>query len=446
MAYGPVQPPLQPGTLATFAHKVLDGLGAPATDENVSFLLAWFAREGTKAAYNPLATTLNYGSNTKFNSVGVRNYADEATGVAATVKTLQGYPGIVSDLKVGNTHGAAYNHPAEFSKWSGGGYTSIAWGGVGDTVGGNAATPGGAGGGSGGASSPAGLAPNASPAEVEGYIRSNYPEMAGFLNIPEIRTILIDEAQKKGTIGELEARIYATSWWKTNGANARQYFETASIDPATHEELVKAKIAELAPEVAKLGLDMDVRVYAENALKFGWTPQQTAADEATRLRMQSAAAGLKAGSAPAATADQLAAIATNEYYVPMNRQDTEAWAINIGEGRSTEAQFRDYLSGMANSRFPGLKGQGITPGQYMSPIVNTIAKELELQPGDVNLLDPKFSPVLQTVDSTGLSRPMTISEAQNWARQQPGYLYTNGARDQASQFADVLGKTFGAFA
>jgi hypothetical protein len=88
------------------------------------------AREGTTAAYNPLATTLNYGSNTKFNSVGVRNYADQATGVEATARTLEGgYPHIVADLKAGDGAKAAVE-AGELSKWSGGGYTSISIGGA----------------------------------------------------------------------------------------------------------------------------------------------------------------------------------------------------------------------------------------------------------------------------------------------------------------------------
>lgn len=432
------------GSKAEFAAQVLQAIGAPASPGNIQFMLAWFAREGTTAKYNPMATTLNYGSSTNFNSIGVKNYADQATGVQATARTLLGgYGGIVADLKANNPQGAAINHPAEFKKWSGGGYDRLIVGQVGDTIGGQPISTAGA---TTAGNPKSALPPNATPAQVEAYIRQNYPADAGFLNIPEVRTLLIKAAQQNYDPSQLQAELEQTTWWKTNAGTTRLYLATLNTDPATAEQMVQQKMAELAPQVAALGLDMDVRVYATNALKYGWTPQQTAADEATRLRMQSSATGLKAGSGPAASADALAAIANSEYFVPMSRQDTEAWAINIQEGRSTEAQFRDYLSTMADSRFPGLKAQGITPGQYMTPIRNTIANTLDLQPGDVNLLDPKYSKVLQAQGKDGTWRPMTIAEAQQWARSLPDFQYTKGAMDTASQFAENLGKTFGAVA
>lgn len=112
-----------------FARRVLARLGAPASANNLAFLAGWFKREGTKAAYNPLATTLDYGQNTKFNSVGVRNYADLNTGVEATARTISShyYPGILADLKAGRGDLAAQEH-TELKTWSGGGYDQIAIG------------------------------------------------------------------------------------------------------------------------------------------------------------------------------------------------------------------------------------------------------------------------------------------------------------------------------
>lgn len=109
-----------------FAVAVLAGLSAPLTVSSLTFLQSWMAREGTSASFNPLATTLDYGSNTRFNSVGVRNYADMATGVAATVATLvgSGYPNIVAALRAGDGHAAGQQHD-ELARWSGGGYDTI---------------------------------------------------------------------------------------------------------------------------------------------------------------------------------------------------------------------------------------------------------------------------------------------------------------------------------
>ena len=121
----------------TFAGLLLDALGAPRTDSNVAFLVAWMGREGTSAAFNPLATTLPWPGSTDFNSVGVRNYPTLAAGVAATAQTLtSGYPAIVGDLRAGDGARAGQEH-AELRKWSGGGYDSIGGSGGAGNVGGN---------------------------------------------------------------------------------------------------------------------------------------------------------------------------------------------------------------------------------------------------------------------------------------------------------------------
>ena len=119
-----------------FAGLLLDQLGAPNNGSTVGFLTAWMAREGTSAANNPLATTLPWPGASDFNSVGVKNYPDLQSGVAATAQTLTGgYPAIVADLQRGDG-GAAGNEHAELSKWSGGGYDTIGPGGSTGNVGG----------------------------------------------------------------------------------------------------------------------------------------------------------------------------------------------------------------------------------------------------------------------------------------------------------------------
>src|SRR5882724_2053778 len=53
-----------------FAKDLLARIGAPATSDNVRALVAWQMAEGTRAAFNPLATvrSSHQGGETKFNS------------------------------------------------------------------------------------------------------------------------------------------------------------------------------------------------------------------------------------------------------------------------------------------------------------------------------------------------------------------------------------------
>ncbi len=83
---------------------ILDGIGAPASDENIKFLKAWRQAEGGTASNNPFNTTLDLDldqDKTDYNSVGVKNYSTPEYGIAATIKTLRlnYYKNIVAGLQ-----------------------------------------------------------------------------------------------------------------------------------------------------------------------------------------------------------------------------------------------------------------------------------------------------------------------------------------------------------
>jgi hypothetical protein len=86
-----------------FAVDLLTQLGMPQTDENLRAVVAWQEAEGTRASFNPLATTQRSDGATDFNSVGVKNYTSYAQGLAATVTTLHNgrYGEILAALRDG---------------------------------------------------------------------------------------------------------------------------------------------------------------------------------------------------------------------------------------------------------------------------------------------------------------------------------------------------------
>jgi hypothetical protein len=88
-----------------WAKDFLTKLGAPVTASNVQAIAAWEQAEGTKAAYNPLATTQGgYAGETRFNSVGVKNFATYQDGIDANVKVITNglYGNILTALQQGN--------------------------------------------------------------------------------------------------------------------------------------------------------------------------------------------------------------------------------------------------------------------------------------------------------------------------------------------------------
>ena len=74
-----------------FYKAILKGLGVNETPEKIKFLEAWRQGEGGHARNNPFNTTKDIpgDADTKYNSVGVRNYPDRQTGLDATIATLK---------------------------------------------------------------------------------------------------------------------------------------------------------------------------------------------------------------------------------------------------------------------------------------------------------------------------------------------------------------------
>jgi hypothetical protein len=113
-------------TPLSWATSLLKAGGFPQTAANLQSLIAWALNEGGGGAANPLNTTQSAAGATTFNSVGVKNYPSWATGIGATIQTINNgrYPNIVADLKSGK--GIGGNAGSDLLTWSGSGYSAIA--------------------------------------------------------------------------------------------------------------------------------------------------------------------------------------------------------------------------------------------------------------------------------------------------------------------------------
>jgi hypothetical protein len=85
-----------------FYKQILSGIGAPITDNNMTYLYAWRQSEGGTASFNPFNTTQRAEGADNYNSHGVKNYTSAEQGVAATIKTINNgkYESIVNSLRM----------------------------------------------------------------------------------------------------------------------------------------------------------------------------------------------------------------------------------------------------------------------------------------------------------------------------------------------------------
>jgi hypothetical protein len=76
-------------TRGAWAASLLDALGAPRCQSNLTAVVSWEAAENTGAAWNPLATTLQAPGSAAYNHARVQGYPTSGEGLAATVDTLR---------------------------------------------------------------------------------------------------------------------------------------------------------------------------------------------------------------------------------------------------------------------------------------------------------------------------------------------------------------------
>lgn len=75
-------------TREEWARQFLKGVGAPVSKRNLITVVSWIQAEGGSAKWNPLNSTHDAPGATTYNWAGVKNYPDSATGLSATVTTL----------------------------------------------------------------------------------------------------------------------------------------------------------------------------------------------------------------------------------------------------------------------------------------------------------------------------------------------------------------------
>lgn len=104
-----------------FYKAILKSIGANETPEKIKFLKAWRQGEGGKALNNPFNTTKDIpgDDDTKYNSVGVRNYPDRQTGLEATIATLKlpYYKDLIELLKRNDVTADQLANSQALTKW-----------------------------------------------------------------------------------------------------------------------------------------------------------------------------------------------------------------------------------------------------------------------------------------------------------------------------------------
>ena len=137
-------------------------------------------------------------------------------------------------------------------------------------------------------------------------------------------------------------------------------------------------------------------------------------------------------------------------------------------GDSTQEQYQRVIRSMAARQFDHFADQinsGVDLQDIAQPYMQTMADVLELNPGQIDLYDHTIRQALSGFHRSGFDAngpktgsnksnkkqggsqmsggPMTMTEFEDYLRQDKRWQFTQSARDQATEYAVRLGEAFG---
>lgn len=279
-------------------------------------------------------------------------------------------------------------------------------------------------------------------------IQSEFPAFASLLSIPDVAGILARAVTEGWDVGKLQANLYATDWWKRNTESQRNAAILQRTDPASYNRQANAIRANIMSEAGRLGArltESETLMLSRLAMNSGWS-----ADEITR---QIVAVGRRrsfgAGSIRQ-IADDIMAL-SKAYGIGISQTWADSNASRIAYGEKTMDWMKDYFTRTAEARYGqnAAVKQGLAAGHtladIMEPTLSLVAKELELGSGaQWDLTKGMAQKIINYKDvDTGQIRPMTDSEAVQFARSDRRWRDTNGAKSMVTQTTNAIARFMG---
>jgi len=199
--------------------------------------------------------------------------------------------------------------------------------------------------------------------------------------------------------------------------------------------------AAIRNQAATLGLPMDdasIKALARTVVNDNWSGDQLTDHlllDPTKMNNEGSFA---------TTASQIKTMAANQL-VHINDDTAKGWARSILSGEMDITTVSTILMQQALGEFgwasDTLKA-GATMRDVLSPTRDTIARELELNPDQIDMMDTKWRGMMQVANEDGTKRAATLTEAVRAARKDAKYANTAGAARTAAEAATLLRNVF----
>lgn len=200
---------------------------------------------------------------------------------------------------------------------------------------------------------------------------------------------------------------------------------------------IAAAMAAIKNQAAELGLPIDdgtLRSLATTVVNENWS-----ADMLTDHLLKDPSKITLPGNY-AATADQLKGMA-NRQLVTIADGTAKEWAQRILSGEMSIDTVNNILQQQAAGEFgwaADLLASGATMSDILSPARDLLARELEINPNDVNLMDTRWRNMVQVTNTDNSKRAATLTEVVQAARKDPGWAKTANSARMAASVANML--------
>jgi hypothetical protein len=267
--------------------------------------------------------------------------------------------------------------------------------------------------------------------------------MAGFLNIPEVRDVLLNAARNGWDAGRLYGAISQTSWWRNTSSSARQWAQLLSEDPAEARRMVQEYAASISDAARSYGLTLSgdqIARLATTSAQMGWTPEEQIDNILKNVNWSTLEGGTLTS-----LRDRMKMIA-GEYLVGISDDTAQNYAVRIARGELTEQGVASIMQSQAKARFGYMAPQidaGVTPSMFFAPARDMVATTLEVNPEQISLMEPRWLSLLEKRDDKGQLMPATLNDAMLAARRQPEWMDTKNATELMANFGTQLQQAFG---
>lgn len=281
-------------------------------------------------------------------------------------------------------------------------------------------------------------------------IKQDWPAFYYLLNEPGLERLFERAITEGWGPGEFQSNLMATPWWKSHSQSMRNWDTLVSTDPREAQIQRNQRIQQVSDEARRLGVKgtaWDYAIIAEKSLRYGWASSQVT-HEIARL---ADTRGL-AGSGDIRSSMQTIRALAKNYAVTISNKTLQDWAQAIAVGRLTEDGIRSQIVNIAKSRVDP-KGEnqvlrnaldsGLTVRDAYAGTIETVAKELEIDPSRIDLTSPYWGKLLDFQDDKGTFRPMNATESVQWARAQSAWQTTNSSKESYAGLANAMTSKWG---